>query len=326
MIMGQKILVTGGCGYIGHQLLSKLVKEKKLNPSSIDEIVSLDIKSPLYERKFNEVNYVVEDIRSSNIENLFKKYTFTTIYHLASIVTPPKGMTRETIHSIDVTATKKLIDYCAKYEVKRLVMTSSGAAYGYHADGPKVLDETVKLRGNKEIPYAYHKMVTDQYAQEVAEKHPSFEIVIFRVCTILGKNVQNLITNIFDKSFIVGVKGTSTPFSLIWDKDVIECLYIAMNSSQTGIYNLAADGQVTLVDISKKLNKSYFAIPDKVLKFFIRIGKKLGLTPYDPEQIKFLQFRPVLDNTKLKTQFKYSPQKSATEVFDFYHDCRQLYS
>ena len=50
----------------------------------------------------------------------------------------------------------------------------------------------------------------------------------------------------------------------------------------------------------------------------LAVARPLGLSRYGPEQVRFLQYRPVLDNTALKTVFGYVPQKTSAEVFDLW--------
>ena len=44
----------------------------------------------------------------------------------------------------------------------------------------------------------------------------------------------------------------------------------------------------------------------------------LGLSRYGPEQVRFLQYRPVLDNQRLKQVFGYTPELSSAQVFDLW--------
>ncbi len=47
--------------------------------------------------------------------------------------------------------TRNVIDACVRAQCRKLIVTSSGAAYGYHADNPAWLDEDAALRGNDEV-------------------------------------------------------------------------------------------------------------------------------------------------------------------------------
>jgi len=57
-------------------------------------------------------------------------------------------------------------------------------------------------------------------------------------------------------------------------------------------------------------------IPEPVLRAALAVAKPLGLTQYGPEQTKFLQYRPVLDNTRLKQEFGFVPTHSTREAFE----------
>jgi UDP-glucose 4-epimerase len=48
------------------------------------------------------------------------------------------------------------------------------------------------------------------------------------------------------------------------------------------------------------------------------ILRPLKLVPYGPESLKFIQYRPVLSNEKLKKEFGFTPQKSSKEVIQFW--------
>ena len=50
--------------------------------------------------------------------------------------------------------------------------------------------------------------------------------------------------------------------------------------------------------------------------------KPLGLSQYGPEQVRFLRYRPVLDNRRLKEVFGYTPRLTSSETFDLYRRAR----
>ena len=56
----------------------------------------------------------------------------------------------------------------------------------------------------------------------------------------------------------------------------------------------------------------------------LRIGSTLGLTQYGPDQLLFIQYRPVLDNRLLKEEFGYKPKKTSLEVFEYYLNAKDI--
>ena len=89
-------------------------------------------------------------------------------------------------------------------------------------------------------------------------------------------------------------------------------------STATGIYNLAGDGAVAMRELARILKKPYLPLPAGLLRGALWLLKCLGLTQYGPEQVGFLQYRPVLDNERLKEVFGYQPAKSSREAFEYY--------
>ena len=66
------------------------------------------------------------------------------------------------------------------------------------------------------------------------------------------------------------------------------------------------------------LGKPVLRLPAWVLKAALGVARPLGLSQYGPEQVRFLQYRPVLNNTRLKQVFGYTPELSSADVFDLW--------
>jgi UDP-glucose 4-epimerase len=202
--------------------------------------------------------------------------------------------------------------------VGHFIITSSGAAYGYHADNPAWLDENDALRGNAEFAYADHKRQVEQMLARWRRQHPDIRQLVLRPGTILGAGVKNQITDLFDSRKILGLMGHETPFVFIWDEDVAAIIVKGVHEGAAGIYNLAGDGTLTLKEMAAMMGKPYQPLPVWFIKGVLWLKKKARVTPYGPEQVKFLQYRPVLANRRLKEAFGYTPRKSTREVFAYF--------
>ncbi len=108
-------------------------------------------------------------------------------------------------YSVDVIGTKNILKACVTSGVKRIVISSSGAAYGYYPDNPDWLVETNEIRGNEQFAYSYHKRLVEEMLSDYRELHPELEQTIFRIGTILGETVNNQITNLFEKQALIGI-------------------------------------------------------------------------------------------------------------------------
>lgn len=313
--MSEKInvLITGAGGYLGSEAIKAITKDERFGT-----IVGTDVRDKPAHFEGIDFEYIKADIRDENMAEMFTKYKIDTVVHLASIVTPPKGMDREFIRSVEVDGTKNILDCCLKAKVKKIIVTTSGASYGYYPDNPEWLVETDKIRGNEEFAYSHHKKLIEFMLEEYRNKHPELKQLIFRPGTILGDTTKNQITDLFEKKFVMGIQGSKTPFVFIWDRDLVNCLIKGMAEDKTGIYNMAGDGAVNLKDIARILGKPFISIPVPVLKGALTVLHKLGLTQYGPEQLNFLRYRPVLLNKSLKEDFGYTPEKTSLETFHYY--------
>ena len=311
---GPSVLVTGAGGYLGSQLIAALAAGR----IKVSRVVAADVREVPPDRRLNGVEYVQADVRSPGLIPLFDRYKVEVVVHLASIVTPGRDSNRQFEYSVDVKGTENVLIACTTTGVKKIVVSSSGAAYGYHADNPAWLTEDCPLRGNEAFVYAHHKRLVEEMLARWRIEHPQLQQVIFRIGTILGETVRNQITDLFEKPRLLAIRGSDSPFVFIWDQDVVGCLLRAIESDKTGIFNVAGDGVLTIHEIAARLGKRCLVLPPGLLRLALRLLKALGLTQYGPEQLDFLRYRPVLDNTRLKRDFGYVPQLTSAQVFDLY--------
>lgn len=308
----RSILITGAGGYLGSLLLSALVEKGK------HRITAVDICPPEPQDALSGVCVVREDVRSPRIGDLFQAQRVDTVVHLASIVTPGKRSDRAFEYSVDVLGTRNVLEGCVAHGVEKIIVTSSGAAYGYHPDNAPWMEEDSPLRGNPAFAYAYHKRLVEEMLARYRERHPRLRQLIFRPGTILGRGTHNQITALFERPVILGVRGAATPFVFVWDRDVVGCLLKGIEEPVEGIYNLAGDGVMALREIAAAAGRPYLPLPAGMLRAALAVLKAARLTQYGPEQVDFLRYRPVLSNRKLKEEFGYVPLKTTREAFEVY--------
>lgn len=301
-----RILITGAGGLVGRALTPHLAGH---------EVVATDLNEidPPPDARFERM-----DVTGGDPDRLIGALRPEVVVHLASIVTPPPGMGREAAFAVDVTGTQNVLRAALEHGVRRLVVTSSGAAYGYHADNPVPLRESDPCRGNPEFAYADHKRRVEEMLAEARAAHPELEQVVLRVGTVLGEGAENQITALFRKPRLLAVRGADSPFVFVWTEDLARILARAATDGPPGVYNVAGDGAMSVDDLARAMGKPVLRLPAWALKAALAVASPLGLTRYGPEQVRFLQFRPVLANDALKQAFGYTPLKTSAEVFDLW--------
>ncbi|KPB02312.1 SDR family oxidoreductase [Ahrensia marina] len=301
-----RILITGGAGMVGRALAKALPNSMTV----VTDLTSTGLPDGVTFRRM--------DVTGNDPDKIIGEERPDIVVHLASIVTPRPGMTREQAFAVDVTGTRNVLAACIAHGVKRLVVTSSGAAYGYHADNPVPLREEDPCRGNPEFAYADHKRQVEEILAQARVEHPQLEQVILRVGTVLGAGTDNQITALFRRKRLLAIKGSDSPFVFIWTQDLVRIVKRAATDGPAGIYNVAGDGWLSVDNLAQTLNKPVLRMPAWALKAALAVAYPLGISQYGPEQVRFLQYRPVLNNNKLKTVFGYTPELTSVQVFDLW--------
>ena len=305
------VLVTGAGGYLGSLLIERLARA-----GDAGRIHALDIRLPHPARRIAGVHYVTADVCAPHTAAAIGEVRPAAVVHLAAIVDPPPGVRREEQRRIDVLGTQNVLEACVAAKVGRIVITSSGAAYGYHADNPPAIAEDWPLRGNPAFAYSDHKRQVEELLARYRESQPQLAQFVFRVCTVIGAHTRNQITALFERPRLLAIRGAASPFSFIWDGDVADCLARALGSDRPGVYNLAGDGTMTVQEIARRLGKPCRELPAGLLQAALALLQPLRLSRYGPEQVDFLRYRPVLDNTRLRNVFGFTPRYSSREAFE----------
>lgn len=313
-----RVLITGAAGFLGQQLLADLAVQQPnwtLFAADIREIPA---------------NLLRSNVQPLHLDISLKAAVFKTvlecqpqaIVHLASVVSPPPGMSEATLHAIDVDGTRAIIEAAAANGVEQLIITSSGAAYGYYPENAEWIDEDDPLRGHNKFAYAKHKREVEEVLVRARIAHPQLRQLILRPGTILGKRVNNQITDMFKKRAVLGIQGSDSRFVFIWDQDVVSIIRKGLEKGASGIYNLAGDGALSLREIAQILRKPYRPLPAGLIQGVLRVLKPLRLSQYGPEQVDFLRYRPVLANRRLKEEFGYTPRYTSREAFIAFLDAQ----
>ena len=313
------VLITGAQGYLGRKVVAALAQ----GDQPLARLLACDLQVPPPEQQLGGVEYVACDVRSAELAQILAQAQVQVVVHLAAVVNPGPKADRTLLHQVEVLGTGNVLECCLKAGVERIIVSSSGAAYGYYPDNAPWLGEDDPLRGNPEFIYSDHKRQVEEMLARWREEHPELGQLILRPGTILGAGTRNQITDLFDRPRVLGIRGSETPFVFIWDQDVARVIVQGIFSGQNGIFNLAGDGAVPMRELAGIMGKPYVCLPAWLVKGVLGLLKALGLTQYGPEQVNFLRYRPVLDNRRLKEEFGYTPQKTSRQVFELFWAARQ---
>jgi UDP-glucose 4-epimerase len=154
-----KILVTGGAGYIGSHVLRQLGEAG-------ESVVTLDNLCSGFEAAVTSGKLVIGDTGDAELlENMFKEHEFDTVMHFAAHTIVPESVADPLKYYRNNTANSRtLLDVCQKFGVRNIVFSSTAAVYGVLPTG-KASEDTPTQPCN---PYGTSKLMTEWMLRDLA--------------------------------------------------------------------------------------------------------------------------------------------------------------
>lgn len=173
-----KLLITGGCGFIGSNMAQRYVDY------GYDVTVVDDLSNGHREFVPMGVNHLwFDDFTSPRVLSAIKKQEFDVVHHFAALPRVSYSVEEPLkTHDVNVTRTLKLIDAC-RGNIKRFVFSSSSSVYG----GADVMPTPETEPFKPQSPYALQKAQIEEYLR-LYNKLYGFESCCLRYFNVFGKS------------------------------------------------------------------------------------------------------------------------------------------
>jgi len=207
----KKILVTGGAGYIGSQIVFDLVDLGY-------KVVVADNLSTGHKKLINKkaIFYKVDIGNKVEMEKIFLKHRIDQVIHLAASLSVEESMKNPSKYYLNnVVNTKNLLEICGKYKIKKFIFSSTCAIFGEGVK--KVKDDAVP---NPTSHYGLTKLLCESLIEKLSKKF-KFNYYILRYFNVVGADAKyrvgpinqsgqlfkNLSTCIVNKNYQIKVYG-----------------------------------------------------------------------------------------------------------------------
>ena len=249
----EKILITGGSGFVGTNFISKLSTDKY-------EIFSLDINAP--KKTIEKINYINMDIRSEDIQSLLKKINPKTIVHLAAQASVSiSARDPQLDNDINLNGSLNLFIKSINSDLEKFIFFSTGGAI-YGEEIGKKFNETDPPKPLS--PYGISKLNFENYLNYFSYKKISkSKITILRPGNIYGPwqnpDGEAGVISIFAKKMLknetVSIFGSGKEYrDYIYVDDVIEFIFYVINSNIIGTYNLSSGISTKTIEIFENIS------------------------------------------------------------------------
>ena len=259
-----KLLITGGCGFIGSNIAEYFLENKLFEYITIiDDLSSgfMDNIQHLIE-KYNNLQFIKADIQDIEVcKNITKN--IDAICHQAATGSVPRSINDPFFyHKNNVDGFFNLLIAAKENGCRRFVYASSSSVYGDNEALPKIENIT----GSVLSPYAATKKINEIYAN-VFNKCYGMEIIGLRYFNVFGEkqNPNGEYAAVIPK-FIDYIKNGKSPIiygdgsfsrDFTYVKNVVHANYLALTTTNQEcfgeIFNIGAGGRITINDIFYKI-------------------------------------------------------------------------
>ena len=188
-----KILVTGGCGYIGSHACVELI-DAGYDVVVIDNLVNSkrDVIDKIKEITGKSVTFYEGDVRDRELmDRIFLENKIDAVIHFAGLKAVGESVQKPLeYYQNNLDSTFVLLDTMKKYEVKRLVFSSSATVYG----NPEILPikESSPVGGTTN-PYGTTKLFIERILEDLVVADSEFSVIILRYFNPIGAHKSGLI-------------------------------------------------------------------------------------------------------------------------------------
>ncbi len=259
-----KILVTGGAGFVGSNLVKALIANEQVSLIRVLDNLSTGSKDNLATVINNaKLEFIEGDIR--DFETCLQACNnIQAISHQAALGSVPRSIQDPlTTNNVNITGTLNIFTAAKEKDVKRIVYAASSSTYGDHPGLPKIEDKI----GNPLSPYAVTKFVNELYARVYASVYglPSIGLRYFNIfgpfqnpkgpyAAVIPLFVQSLLQK--KAPHINGDGSHSRDFTFV-DNAVqanVLALFTENAEALNQVYNIACGEQTTLLQLFDGLN------------------------------------------------------------------------
>jgi nucleoside-diphosphate-sugar epimerase len=323
---GLTVAVTGPTGDIGRSLLAALDRS-----SRVGRVVGM-ARRPFdpAEHGWSKVEYRQGDVLDrASLDALVADAD--VVVHLAFLIFGDREESRQ----VNLQGSRNVFEATVAAGAKRLIYTSSIAAYGFHPDNPEILREQDEPRGTDDFYYSAQKAELEALVWKTVEGS-GVDTYVFRPCIVAGPDALLLIDSIA-KQFQLGgrlpverevlralpfaaplLPDPGVPIQLVHHDDCAEALLAAAEGrGPAGIYNIAGPGTITMKDLAQELGWRSLPVPPVAVRAGAKLIARLGdLLPQDFAWINGVSRPVTMDATKALRELEWFPRYDARETLE----------
>jgi UDP-glucose 4-epimerase len=307
--MTDPIVITGIAGNLGRLIVRSLHTEHS--------IIGIDQRP--FRNKPKDVIHHQIDPRRRKAEDIFRTNSVRALINLGMIHRPQPGRQGLRYREQNTLGTIKLLEYCQRYGVTKVVLMSTAYVYGAQPTNSNFLTEDAPLVGNSDYPQMAALIEWDMYAQSFFWKHPEIETVILRPVHVVGPSVRNAPANYLRLKHPPTLLGFDPMVQLVHEQDLIQAIGLALEPGRRGVFNIVGPGELPLSRVLAELGREPIPVPHPLAEYAIKKLWRFGLSAFPPGELPHLRYQCMVDGARATEVLGYRPRFSLKETIRSVH-------
>jgi UDP-glucose 4-epimerase len=299
--------------------LGGLLAARLANDPSISRVIGVDTVPPSrpLAALMGRTEFVRADIRNPLIAKVIGTAGVDTVVHMNISATPRGSGGRASMKEMNVIGTMQLLGACQKAaSVRRLVLKSTTAVYGSSSRDPALFTEETQPKALPRSGYAKDAVEVESYVRGFARRRPDVAVAVFRFTNFIGPRTDSPLVRYLALPTVPTIFGFDPRVQLLHEDDALEVLRLAALSDRVGTWNAGGDGVLLLSQMIRRAGRVPVPVPAPAVQLVGRAVRRTGLVDFSPEQVRFLEFGRVVDCTRLRDDFGYTPKYGTVAAFD----------
>jgi UDP-glucose 4-epimerase len=306
----EKVLITGIATPLGRLLARRLAASWT--------VCGVDTRP--WAGRPREITMHVADLRKREFEEVMRSERPHAVVHLG-VRREMRGDERAR-HDLNVRGTKRLLDHSTAFGVAQLVVISTSTVYGAAPENPLYMREDEPLSASRGYPEIRDRVEVDALASAFVWRVAEVRTAVLRPVHVLGPHSTGMLADYLRRSRPPTVLGYDPLMQVIHEDDWTEAIALSLTREVRGVFNVTGAGQLPLRTAIAEMGHEPLALPEFLMRPWIRTSFAAGLLPWPEGAVDYLKFPVVVSGNAFAEATGWKPLYSLKETLAAHRERR----
>ena len=275
------VAVTGAAGGTGAALTARLAKSDQVR-----KVIAIDD----HRGDIAGVTWRVADVRDPALAGFAG---VDVIVHTDVDLAPDSDPRQR--RAYNVRGAQTVLTASAAGRVGRVVLLTSAMVYGARPDNPVPLAEDAPLAADADSSVVGDMLEIEQLARRSPRANPGMAVTVVRPATLVGEDVDTLVTRHFEAPRLLAVKGCAKRWQFCHIDDLVSALEFTVRGQVSGAFAVGSDGWLEAAEAEEISGLRSIDLPARLTFGTAQRLHQVGVTPAQAMDLRYVVYPWVVD-------------------------------